>query len=148
MKRIVDKRLEIDVKKGGFNTNRKKKVTTKRESNTDSTLQRSSVEYNAVQFLYVKSLAALMGNRRTFKSLHSVNKCNPSKRNLLSHSRLEMGLFFQINFLSFSSFNSKDINLTESVRKIRALVVLIFVGVIIFSMVLIKNSQQALIRLT
>ena len=56
--------------------------------------------------------------------------------------------FFQINFLSFSSFNSKDIFLTESVRKIRALVVLIFVGVIIFSMVLIKSSQQALIRLT
>jgi len=93
------------------------------------------------------SLAASMGNRRTFKSLHSVNKCNPSERNLLSH-RLEMGLFFQINFLSFSSFNSKDIFLTESVRKIRALVVLIFVGVIIFSMVLIKSSQQALIRLT
>jgi len=89
-----------------------------------------------------------MGNRRTFKSLHSVNKCNPSKRKLLSHSWLEMGLFFQINFLSFSSFNSKDIFLTESVRKIRALVVLIFVGVIIFSMVLIKSSQQALIRLT
>jgi len=58
------------------------------------------------------------------------------------------GAFFQINFLSFSSFNSKDIFLTESVRKIRALVVLIFVGVNIFSMVLIKSSQQALIRLT
>jgi len=59
-----------------------------------------------------------------------------------------VAFFFQINFLSFSSFNSKDIFLTESVRKIRALVVLILVGVITFSMVLIKSSQQALIRLT
>jgi len=59
-----------------------------------------------------------------------------------------MGLFFSNQFSLISSFNSKNIFLTESVRKIRALVVLIFVGVIIFSMVLIKSSQQALIRLT
>jgi len=100
MKRIVDKRLEIDVKKGGFNTHRKKKGNDENREKAiqKSTLQRSSVEYNAVQLLYVKSLAALMGNRRTFKSLHSVNKCNPSKRKLLSHSRLEMGLFFSNQF--------------------------------------------------
>jgi len=44
MKRIVDKRLEIDVKKGGFNTHRKKKVTTKIERK-----QYRRVLYNAVQ---------------------------------------------------------------------------------------------------
>jgi len=108
MKRIVDKRLEIDVKKGGFNTHRKKGNDENREKAIQkSTLQRSSVEYLAVQLIYFKSLAALMGNRRTFKSLHSVNKCNPSKRNLLSHSRLEMGLFFKSIFSHFHRLTVK-----------------------------------------
>jgi len=60
----------------------------------NSTVQRSLVQYNAVQFIYFKSLAAFMGNRRTCKSLHSVNKCNPSKRKLLSRSQFELRLFF------------------------------------------------------
>jgi len=59
-----------------------------------------------------------------------------------------MGLFFKSIFSHFHRLTVKIFFLTESVRKIRALVVLIFVGVIIFSMVLIKSSQQALIRLT
>jgi len=110
MKRIVDKRLEIDVKKGGFNTYRKKKGNDENREKAiqKSTLQRSSVEYLAVKLIYFKSLAALMGNRRTFKSLHSVNKCNPSKRKLLSHSRLDLWLsFFKSIFSHFHRLTVK-----------------------------------------
>jgi len=63
--------------KKGFNTYRKE-VTMKREKTVQSsTVQRSSVQYIAVECNKGKKpLAVYMGNRRTFKSLHSVNKCN------------------------------------------------------------------------
>jgi len=58
------------------------------------------------------------------------------------------GAFFKSIFSHFHRLTVKIVFLTESVRKIRALVVLILVGVTIFSMVLTKSSQQASIRLT
>jgi len=58
------------------------------------------------------------------------------------------GAFFKSIFSHFHRLTVKIVFLTESVRKIRALVVFIFLGVIFVSMVLIKSSQQALIRLT